>query len=88
MLLRAARLAAAVGRGAVSLLAVRLLGIRIGLRRRGVGAAHAVALHLFCAQLLDDGCAHHLGDYVELAMLEAFVNDEAHERLAVHRQPV
>ena len=52
----------------------------------GVRPAQAVALHLLVAQLGDDGRGDGFGDDVELAVLEAFVDDEAHERLAVHGQ--
>ena len=52
----------------------------------GVRPAQAVAFHLLVAQLGDDGRGDGFGDDVELAVLEALVHDEAHERLAVHGQ--
>ena len=68
-------------------------GLRVAELLRGVGGfravaavGEAVALHFLVAQLADDGCGHRLGDDVELAVLEALVDDEAHERLPVHHQ--
>ena len=79
------------GRLLLILLLVCLLGLRLGLARLlGLRIAavargrHAVALQLFIAQLGDDRRAYHFGNHVELAVLQAFVNDEAHEWLAVH----
>ncbi len=54
-------------------------------RRRG-SPGQAVALHLLLAQLGDQRRGHRLRDDVELAMAQAFVDDEAHEGLAVHDQ--
>ena len=53
---------------------------------RADGAAHAVALHFLGTQLRHDRRAYDFGDDVELAVLEAVVDDEAHERMAVHGQ--
>ena len=64
-----------------------LLGNALRVVRR-LRPADAIAAHFLGAQLLDDGRAHHLGDDVELAVLQVVVDDEAHERLPVHEQAV
>ena len=64
------------------ILLVVLRGLLCVLRTWG----DAVALHLLVAQLRNDGGGYQLGDDVELSMPQTIVDDEAHQRFAVHDQ--
>ena len=94
-------LGSAVGRlrlgGAIGLLLGRealgggetlLLGAAGAALLRAAAGGQAVAGHFLLAQLRDDGGRHHFGDDVELAVFQVVVDDEAHERLAVHGKAV
>ena len=65
-----------------------LLGAAGAALLRAAAGGQAVAGHFLLAQLRDDGGRHHFGDDVELAVFQVVVDDETHERLAVHGEAV